>query len=163
MFVNSMIVRDGRLSACVEGAKTCLLAFKPDPCLISILPLGHPTMSARIIRWKFILRWCVSRWHLFRKVQLWEWSAKLDGSSIVRLGSLLGGIVRTNMFQFAIILDLCTISFPSRRHADITRSISRSPVSFAFWHLFTSSKSSANTQTNPCSSFHNCEVVRSQI
>ena len=66
-------------------------------------------------------------------------------------------------YDFATNPDLRRISFPSRSiHANITRSTVRSPISFAFWHFFTSSKSSSNAQINLFRSFNNSEVVRSQ-
>ena len=42
MFVNSMIVRDSSLFACVEVAKMFEFAFNTDQCSISILRIGHP-------------------------------------------------------------------------------------------------------------------------
>ena len=61
MFVNSMIVRDGGLFAFVEDAKMFLLAFNRDLCSVSILPLVHPTIPARIIRSLSIVLGCVTR------------------------------------------------------------------------------------------------------
>ena len=55
------------------GAKTFVISFSIDPCYIYTLPFiappTYPTIPARIIRSLSIVRWCVSRWHLFRKVQ----------------------------------------------------------------------------------------------
>ena len=70
--------------------------------------------------------------------------------------------MRTNIFNFAIILDPRLIFFPFQIHAKVTRRTVRSPISFAFRHFLTSSKSSSNAQINPFRSFNNCEVVRSQ-
>ena len=56
-----MIVRDGGLFAFVEDAKMFLLAFNRDLCSVSILPLVHPTIPARIIRSLSIVLGCVTR------------------------------------------------------------------------------------------------------
>ena len=133
MFVNGMVVRDGSLCACVEKAKMFLLAFNRDLCFISILPLAHPTIPARISRHLSIVYWCVSRWHLLRKVQFCKWSAKFDGSSIVRFGSLLGSIVRAKIFLLAINPDPRSISFSVQIHANVTSSTVRSYTTTTTW------------------------------
>ena len=74
---------------------------------------------------------------------------------------LLKKVIRAARPSFIFIF-IYSVTFPEHLGSKVTRRTVRSPLSFAFWHIFASSKSSANTQTNLFRSFNNSEVVRSQ-
>ena len=153
MFVYSTI---GSLFTCVEEARFVTLPFIVIWCFISPL-LRLVLLDGR--------SFCVTVYSgdAFSENSILRVVCQVDSSSIVRLDSLLGGMVRTKSFHFAIPDDRHLISFThsSQSHAEKNRSIGRPHLSISFRHLHTSTQSSANSPINLLLSDYNSNDVRS--
>ena len=93
-------------------------------------------LSGRVVGLIFLLLRLVLLGNLAKKVQFGYWTSCFDGDTIVRFGSLLGCVKRTNVLLFAINLDPCSEPLPNLVHSFELDIVLRSVLllSLSFWH-----------------------------
>ena len=99
---DSTIVRLSSFLGCVKCAMALPFATNADSCLEPLPILAHTSEPCRVVDIKSIIRRFVVIGNLIKKVQFECWTSCLDGSIIVRFGSLLRRVKGANVLLLAI-------------------------------------------------------------